>query len=63
MKQFKDIKRKLEWEQYYDPDFDWNDPTVYIDDNNSLRVSGFLDTGNKLKDPYLNRPIIIIYPE
>ena len=28
MKHFKDIKNKLEWEKYYDPDFDWFDWTV-----------------------------------
>ena len=25
-----------------------------------IRVKGFLDTGNKLKDPYFNRPIILV---
>lgn len=33
---------------------------IYLDDNNSVRVSGFLDTGNKLKDPYSNKNIILV---
>lgn len=28
--------------------------------NNTYRLNAFLDTGNKLKDPYLNSPIIIL---
>lgn len=28
--------------------------------NKEYRFTGFLDTGNKLKDPYFNRPIILI---
>ena len=34
MKQFKDIKKKIEWEQYYDPNFNWNNPILYSCDNN-----------------------------
>ena len=29
MKYIKDIKIKLEWEKYYNPDFDWNDYKFY----------------------------------
>ena len=29
MKQFKDIKKKLAWEEYYDPTFDWDDLEFY----------------------------------
>lgn len=29
MKQLKDIKNKLNWEKYYNPDFDWNDENFY----------------------------------
>ena len=29
MKHIKDIKRKLEWEKYYNPDFNWNDWEFY----------------------------------
>lgn len=28
--------------------------------NNTYKLNAFLDTGNKLKDPYLNSPIIIL---
>ena len=28
--------------------------------NNTYKLNAFLDTGNKLKDPYFNSPIIII---
>ena len=31
MKQIKDIKRKLEWEKYYDPTFNWNNHTFYYE--------------------------------
>ena len=34
MKQIKDIKNRLEWEQYYDPEFDWNNYDFYR--NNKL---------------------------
>ena len=34
MKQFKEIKNKLELEKYYDPDFDWNNLDFYR--NNTL---------------------------
>ena len=33
MKQIKNIKNKLEWEKYYDPTFDWDDYTLYTDNN------------------------------
>ena len=29
MKQFKDIKKKIKWEDYYNPDFDWNNIDFY----------------------------------
>ena len=31
MKQLKDIKKKLEWEKYYNPEFDWDNYTFYIE--------------------------------
>ena len=34
MKHFKDIKKKIEWEDYYNPAFDWNDWDFYV--NNAL---------------------------
>ena len=48
---FKDMKNN--YSSYYNC-------LVYLDDNNCLRMSGFLDTGNKLRDPYTNRNIILI---
>jgi hypothetical protein len=36
---------------------------LYIDDDNTLKLSGFLDTGNKLKDPYSNKNIILVNKE
>ena len=33
---------------------------IYLDDDNKISVNAFLDTGNKLKDPYSNRDIILI---
>ena len=29
MKQIKDIKNKIEWEEYYDPSFNWNTAQLY----------------------------------
>lgn len=36
---------------------------IYLDDENKLCVNAFLDTGNKLKDPYSNRNIVLINDE
>ena len=33
---------------------------IYISDNEKISVTAFLDTGNKLIDPYKHRPIIIL---
>lgn len=33
---------------------------IYIDEEYTITTTGFLDTGNKLKDPYKQRPIILI---
>ena len=29
MKHFKNIKNKIKWEKYYNPDFDWDDIQFY----------------------------------
>ena len=34
--------------------------TIYFTDNKVKKYIGYLDTGNKLKDPYTNKPIIIL---
>ena len=31
MKYLKDIKNKIKWEKYYNPDFDWHYRQIYID--------------------------------
>ena len=52
MKQFKDIKNKLKWEKYYDPDFDWFDWTVntfYMSMNNDISED-FEDFIREFKD-------------
>ena len=33
MKQIKDIKNKIEWEEYYNPDFNWNSSDLYVSNN------------------------------
>lgn len=51
IKQSHSLKNK--YDAYYKVD-------IYLKDNKILKLNGFLDTGNKLSDPYLNRPIILI---
>ncbi len=34
--------------------------TLYLEDNKTLKLTGYFDTGNKLIDPYLNRPVLLI---
>ena len=36
---------------------------IYFDDNNYIVVNAFLDTGNKLNDPYSDKRIILINEE
>ena len=48
---FKDIKNN--YSSYYNC-------FIYLDNDNYLKLSGFLDTGNKLKDPYSNKNIVLI---
>ena len=47
------INFKNNYSNYYKVD-------IYIDDIEIITVTAFLDTGNKLIDPYKHRPIIII---
>jgi len=44
---------KSNYSNYYKVD-------IYIDDSEKITVTSFLDTGNKLIDPYKHRPIIIL---
>ena len=46
MKQIKDIKNKLEWEKYYDPDFKWYNFRFY--DENVLSKEFFREFQNKV---------------
>ena len=51
IKQIKEFKNN--YNNYYDI-------TIYYSDNKIQNYIGYLDTGNKLKDPYTNKPIIIL---
>ena len=50
-KQMKSLKNN--YANYYKVD-------LYLKDNICIKLNAFLDTGNKLKDPYTNKPIILI---
>ncbi len=47
------IRLKNNYAHYYEVD-------LYLKGHKAIRLNGFLDTGNKLKDPYKKRPIILI---
>ncbi|MBQ8219199.1 MAG: sigma-E processing peptidase SpoIIGA [Bacilli bacterium] len=47
------IKIKSNYSNYYKID-------IYLKDNTKVTLNSYLDTGNILKDPYKNRPIILI---
>lgn len=51
VKQIKQLKNN--YSNYYNVD-------IYFKDGTKKEVVGFVDTGNKLKDPYQNRPIILM---
>ena len=51
IRQAKELKNNYSY--YYKID-------VFLKNNKILKLNAYLDTGNKLTDPYLNRPIIII---
>ena len=51
IKQIKQIKNT--YSNYYNID-------IYLKDKTKYCLTGYLDTGNHLKDPYKNRPIILI---
>ena len=53
MKQLKDIKNKLNWQKYYNPDFDWDDVGNWTSLRNHLLAdaNGNITAGNvKLLD-------------
>lgn len=51
VKQIKQIKNN--YSNYYNID-------IYLKDNTKTSLTGYLDTGNHLVDPYKNRPIILV---
>lgn len=51
VKEFKNIKTK--YNNYYNID-------IYFKDKSKTSLTGYLDTGNHLTDPYKNRPIILV---
>lgn len=51
IKQIREIKNN--YANYYSID-------IYLKDGQIKKMTAFLDTGNKLSDPYLNRPIILV---
>ncbi len=48
-------KLKLNYSNYYKTE-------IYLN-NRVIEVNGYLDTGNNLKDPYFNKPIILLEKE
>lgn len=50
LKQIKDLKNN--YNKYYKVELEIN--------NKKIKLNGFLDTGNKLVDPYKKRPIILV---
>ena len=51
------IKISKKYHQNFDK---YYEVTIYKD-NKKYQFKGYLDTGNMLKDPYFNKPIILIY--
>lgn len=51
VKQIKQIKNN--YSNYYNID-------IYLKDDTKMSLTGYLDTGNHLVDPYRNRPIILV---
>ena len=53
----KNIKKyKEEYKDIYEVD-------LIFKNNKSLKLTAFLDTGNKLVDPYFNKPIVLVYKD
>ena len=52
MKQFKDIKNKISWEQYYNPDFNWYDWMFYY--NNILTEDFIREFQDKVDWEYIS---------
>ena len=54
MKQIKDIKIKLEWEEYYNPDFDWNNWDFYNYKKNKLSEEFIREFKDKVNWRYIS---------
>lgn len=57
---FKYVKSFKELDSHYS---NYYNCKIYFDEENILEVNAFLDTGNKLKDPYSNKSIILVQEE
>lgn len=51
------VRQGLKLKNYY---ANYYEVVLYFGDYNPIRVSAFLDTGNRLFDPYFNRPVILV---
>lgn len=52
MKQIKNIKKKIEWEKYYDPKFNWDNPYFYTD--NTLSEDFIREFKDKVSWKYIS---------
>lgn len=53
MKQLKDIKNKLNWQKYYNPDFDWDDENFY--NENILSIEFLKQFQDKINWFYMSK--------
>ena len=53
MKQLKNIKNKLEWQKYYNPNFDWGDYVFYY--NNKLSEDFIIEFKDKVDWEYISK--------
>ena len=53
MKQLKNVKKKIEWEQYYDPTFDWDNRSFY--EKNNLAEDFIREFKDKINWDYISK--------
>lgn len=51
------VRQGLKLRNYYS---NYYEVILYFQNHNPIKVSAFLDTGNRLFDPYFNRPVILV---
>lgn len=51
------VKQALDLKNNYS---NYYETKLYFKGNNLIKISGFLDTGNRLLDPYFKRPVILV---